>query len=90
MLGAALAACLGADVATASASAPLDPGVYAPRTDAPALAPARYHRWTCIARSRMAYGYGVAASRPAAARMALAQCAVRTRRGLVCVLTSCN
>ena len=70
-------------------AAQLDGGVYAPRTDAPMLVQAA-HRYTCVARSRTSMGYEVSTSLAVAKRGALAQCAVRTRRGLVCVIVSCK
>jgi len=88
ILAAALAATLAAPAAFAGPG-PLDAGVYSPRTDAPMLVQTA-HRWTCVARSRTSMGYEVSTSLAVAKRGALAQCAVRTHRGLVCVLTSCK
>ena len=45
---------------------------------------------TCYARSPRATGWGTSPSRATAARIALNECAVRTPRGLVCVLTRCT
>jgi hypothetical protein len=46
---------------------------------------------TCYAGSRTgATGWGTSASRALAARIALKECAVRTPRGFVCVLTRCT
>jgi hypothetical protein len=87
MLGAVLAAVLSSGAV--ASPAPLDPGTYSPRTDAPVLTEVA-HRWTCIARSRVAYGYGISTSKAVAGRLALSQCAIRTPRGLTCVLTSCR
>jgi hypothetical protein len=86
-----LAAALATLAAPAAFAGParLDAGVYSPRTDAPMLVQAA-HRWTCVARSRTSMGYEVSTSLAVAKRGALAQCAVRTRRGLVCVITSCR
>ena len=89
IVGAALAASLGTASAVA-APATLDSGVYSPRTDAPELVQNRGHMWYCVARSRTSSGWERSASLAVAKRGALAQCAVRTRRGLVCVLVSCT
>ncbi len=45
---------------------------------------------TCYAHSRVAYGYGISPYLGTAKVIALRECAVRTPRGLVCVITSCR
>jgi hypothetical protein len=58
---------------------------------APYLQPARLGGYACTARSRVAYGYWKGARTLAAARLgALRECAARTPRGLLCVITACN
>jgi hypothetical protein len=89
LIAASLAAALGATSAFA-APVSLSPGVYIPSADAPQRIEARLRRHTCVARSRTSVGYEVSTSLAVARAGALAQCAVRTRRGLVCVLVSCT
>ena len=66
-----------------------DSGVYSPRTDAPTLQQV-YYLHHCVAHSRVAYGYGNSISLRQSKAIALTQCAVRTPRGLLCVITSCS
>jgi hypothetical protein len=47
-------------------------------------------RITCVARSVQAMGYGISPRLATAKTIALAQCAVRTRRGLMCRITACR
>jgi hypothetical protein len=51
---------------------------------------ARWGRYTCIARSRIAYGYWTSPYLAVARRRALVQCALRTPRGYACVITRCR
>lgn len=55
------------------------------------VTPTTAEAYKCIARSSHAYGWG---SHPRslnyARRRALAECAVRTRRGYTCYITSCH
>jgi hypothetical protein len=44
----------------------------------------------CYAHSRVAYGWGRSGYLSSARVIALRECAVRTPRGLVCVITSCS
>ena len=83
--GAALALFVGAAKAT-----PLDNGVYRPGADAPTLIQARARTHTCVARSRTAVGYWTARSLATAKHGALVQCAIRTPRGVLCVIVSCS
>jgi hypothetical protein len=46
--------------------------------------------WVCYARSPVAYGWGSSGYLGSAKLIALRECAVRTPRGMVCVITSCN
>jgi hypothetical protein len=47
--------------------------------------------WYCLAKSPTgSWGEGWSPAKAAAAKIALAECAVRTPRGQVCVLTSCK
>jgi len=56
----------------------------------PYLQQARYY-YACTARSRVAMGYWKNAPNLATAKLnALRECAIRTPRGLVCVITACN
>jgi hypothetical protein len=71
------------------AATPIDHGVYSPRSDAPTLTEARYSH-TCVARSATAMGYWTARYLATAKLGALRQCAVRTPRGLVCLIVSCS
>ncbi len=70
------------------------PAVYAPATDAaPLLQPVRVikvHVYTCTARSRVAFGVWTAPLLATARTGALYQCALRTPRGLVCLITRCR
>jgi hypothetical protein len=63
-----------------------------PSNLAPYLHQARtYHVYKCWAHSPVAYGYSAWVSSLSLARaQALAQCAVRTPRGMVCYITSCQ
>jgi hypothetical protein len=90
MIAAALAAAAigGADCAQASTN--LDDGVYSPRSEAPSLQQAAYRRHTCVARSRTAVGYWTTTTVAGAKLGALRQCAVRTPRGLLCLVVSCS
>jgi hypothetical protein len=45
---------------------------------------------TCTARSVQAMGYGISPRLATAKAIALTQCAVRTRRGLMCRVTACR
>ena len=45
--------------------------------------------FVCYARSPVAYGWGSSGSLGTAKVIALRECAVRTPRGLVCVVTNC-
>jgi hypothetical protein len=45
---------------------------------------------TCVARSVQAMGYGISPRLATAKAIALTQCAVRTRRGLMCRITACR
>jgi hypothetical protein len=83
----AAAALGGASVAAAPGG--FDSGVYRPRADAPTLQPA-YYVHHCIAHSRVAYGYGYSRSLTSAKAIALANCSVRTPRGLLCLITYCS
>ncbi|HXQ15890.1 MAG TPA: hypothetical protein VN814_14845 [Caulobacteraceae bacterium] len=71
------------------AATPIDNGVYSPQTDAPTLTQARLSH-TCVARSAVAVGYWTARYLATAKVGALRQCAVRTPRGLVCLIVSCS
>jgi len=46
--------------------------------------------WVCYAHSPVAYGWGSSAYLGTAKTIALRQCAVRTPRGMVCVITNCG
>ncbi len=46
--------------------------------------------WYCRADSRQAYGWGSSPRLGVAKRIALSQCAVRTRRGLYCRISYCR
>ena len=47
--------------------------------------------WYCMARARTGtWGEGWAPANAAARKIALAECAVRTPRGNVCVITACK
>jgi hypothetical protein len=47
--------------------------------------------WYCMARTTTgAWGEGWSPSQAAARKIALTECAVRTPRGLVCVITACK
>jgi hypothetical protein len=46
--------------------------------------------FVCYAHSPVAYGWGSSGYLAAAKLIALKQCAVRTPRGMVCVITSCG
>jgi hypothetical protein len=91
---AALAGALGCLMLAGAGSAePIGaPAVYTP-TAAPLLQPVRVikiHVYTCTARSRVAYGVATSGVLATARRGALYQCAVRTPRGLVCLITRCR
>jgi len=88
MVAALAAAALGGASFAATPSG-FDSGVYSPRTDAPTLQQVAY-RHHCIAHSRVAYGYGYSPYLASAKTIALANCAIRTPRGLLCVITSCS
>jgi hypothetical protein len=90
MIAAALAAAAIGGASSAQTSANLDNGVYSPRSGTPLMQPAAYRRHTCIARSRLAVGYWTTTTVAGAKLGALRQCAVRTPRGLLCVVTSCS
>jgi hypothetical protein len=90
MIAAALAAAAFGGASSAQISANLDRGVYSPRSQAPLMQPAAYRRHTCIARSRLAVGYWTTTTVAGAKLGALRQCAVRTPRGLLCVVVSCS
>jgi hypothetical protein len=89
ILAAALAAATLGGASYAGTPAGFDHGVYTPRTDAPMLQQAAI-RITCVAHSRVAYGYGYSPLLGVAKTIALRECAARTPRGLVCVITSCR
>jgi len=81
--------------ALALASSTVASAATAPTNLAPYLHPARTiitHVYRCYARSpNGSYGYSAWVSSLALARSeALYQCAIRTPRGLVCVITSCS
>jgi hypothetical protein len=88
MVAALAAAALGGASFAATPSG-FDSGVYTPKTDAPTLQTV-VHRRYCIAHSRVAFGYGYSPSLASAKTIALANCAVRTPRGFLCVITSCT
>jgi len=44
----------------------------------------------CTAHSIQAMGYGISPSLAVAKRLALANCAIRTHRGLICRITACR
>jgi hypothetical protein len=46
--------------------------------------------FVCYARSPVSYGWGSSGNLGSAKVIALRECAVRTPRGLVCILTTCN
>jgi hypothetical protein len=46
--------------------------------------------FVCYARSPVAYGWGSSGGLGTAKVIALRECAVRTPRGMVCVITSCG
>jgi hypothetical protein len=46
--------------------------------------------WVCYAHSPVAYGWGSSGYLGTAKVIALRECAVRTPRGMVCVITSCG
>jgi hypothetical protein len=71
------------------AATPLDNGVYSPHTGAPSLTEVRLS-YTCVARSAVAMGYWTARYLATARLGALRQCAVRTPRGMVCLIVSCS
>lgn len=55
------------------------------------VTPTTAEAYKCIARSSHAYGWGYhPRSLAYAQRRALRECAVRTRRGYTCYITSCN
>jgi hypothetical protein len=89
ILVAAFAAAALGGASFAATPSGFDSGVYTPRTDAPVLQQAAY-RHHCIAHSRVAYGYGYSLSLAQSKAIALSQCAIRTPRGLLCVITSCS
>jgi hypothetical protein len=89
LAAAALAAGALGGASLAATPGGFDAGVYRPASDAPKLELA-YHRRYCIARSPVAYGYGLSASLVTARALALANCAVRTPRGMRCFVTSCT
>jgi hypothetical protein len=76
--------------AGSAASTGFSDGVYSPRTEVTLAREAAYHRHTCVARSRLAMGYWTTTTVAAAKVGALRQCAVRTPRGLLCVVVSCS
>ncbi len=86
--------CLG--FAGAGGAASLDglrPAIYSPADSAANLTPVRVikvHVYTCTARSRFAYGVWTTGVLAAAKRGALLQCAIRTPRGFLCLVTSCR
>jgi hypothetical protein len=79
-----------ASLATAAiaAPAPLDPGVYAPRTDAPVLTRARVVTgdWACTAhdRDRTASGYAHGRTKSLASLAAISQCQHHSRHPATC------
>ena len=75
---------------SAQSSIGLNDGVYSPRTEVTLAREAAYHRHTCVARSRLAVGYWTTTTVAAAKVGALRQCAVRTPRGLLCLVVSCS
>ena len=89
ILVAALAAAALGGASFAATPSGFDSGVYTPRTDAPTLQHA-YYMYHCVAHSRVAYGYGNSRLLGSAKAIALSQCAIRTPRGLLCVITSCS
>jgi hypothetical protein len=90
MIAAALAAAAIGGANCAQASTNLNDGVYSPRNGTPVLQQAAYRRHTCIARSRTAVGYWTTTTVAGAKLGALRQCAVRTPRGLICLVVSCS
>jgi len=90
MIAAALAAAAIGGASSAQTSRALDDGVYSPRSQAPALQQVAYRRHTCVARSRTAVGYWTTTTLAGAKLGALRQCAVRTPRGLLCLVVSCS
>ncbi|MFI4973224.1 MAG: hypothetical protein ACHP84_01645 [Caulobacterales bacterium] len=92
--GLALLALAGAIAASVGASAqPLQPAVMSSADPAPMLEPVRtirVHVYTCTARSRFAYGVWTSTSLALAQHNALVQCAIRTPRGYLCVITHCR
>jgi hypothetical protein len=89
ILMAALAAATLGGASFAATPSGFDSGVYSPKTDAPALQQVAYRHY-CIAHSRVAYGYGYSPYLASAKTIALANCSVRTPRGLLCIITSCT
>ena len=75
--------------AGAAVAGPLDDGIYRPG-DAPALLQTRAHQHVCRAVSPVAWGVGYSTSLAQAKRIALVQCALRTPRNMVCVITACT
>ncbi len=90
MIAVALAAATLGGASSAHTLNGLNDGVYSARSETPALQPAAVRRHTCVARSRTAVGYWTTTSLAAAKLGALRQCAVRTPRGLVCLVVSCS
>ena len=90
VIAAALAAAAIGGASSAQTSANFDNGVYSPRSDTQLMQPAAYRKHTCVARSRLAVGYWTTTTLAAAKLGALRQCAVRTPRGLVCLVVSCS
>jgi hypothetical protein len=90
MIAAALAATAFGGASSAHTSSGFNDGVYSVASEKPALQPAALHRHTCVARSPMAVGYWTTTTLAGAKLGALRQCAIRTRRGLVCVVVSCT
>jgi hypothetical protein len=85
--------CLGLGASAAPAPLRLDPAVVSTfdRVDRPVVERVHLVRvYTCTARSRVAYGVWTAGTLSVAKRGALTQCAIRTPRGMVCLITACR
>ncbi len=63
-------------------------GAIAALTTAFSVTAAQAH--ICYAHSRVAYGWGSAAYLRTARTIALANCSIRTPRGMMCWITSCR
>jgi hypothetical protein len=93
LLAAGAALCLAAPTAIASpprGSMQVDGATYSSRTQAPRLIQATARGHTCMARSAAAVGYWTAKTVAEAKLGALRECAVRTPKGMNCVIASCN